>query len=59
MVVDGTYMGMMNETLGNNGLEWDGLGSPPRSSRIHLFTLLPPPKETRKQETRIFVRLKM
>jgi hypothetical protein len=24
MTADGTYMGMMNETLGNEGLDWDG-----------------------------------
>jgi hypothetical protein len=37
MVVDGTYMGMMNETLGNNGLEWDGLGSPPKEQQDTPF----------------------
>jgi hypothetical protein len=26
-------MGMMNETLGNNGLDWNGLGSPPEEQQ--------------------------
>jgi hypothetical protein len=39
MVTDGTYMGMMNETLGNNGIDWDGLGSPPEEEQdIHVYT---------------------
>jgi hypothetical protein len=39
MVTDGTYMGMMNETLGNNGIDWDGLGSPPEEQQyIHVYT---------------------
>jgi hypothetical protein len=29
MAVDGTYMGLLNEALGNNGHEWDDLVSPP------------------------------
>jgi hypothetical protein len=39
MATDGTYMGMMNETLGNNGIDWDGLGSPPEEEQdIHVYT---------------------
>jgi hypothetical protein len=29
MAADGNYMAMLNETMGNNGQDWDGLGSPP------------------------------
>jgi hypothetical protein len=28
MARDGTFMGMMNESQENHGLDWDGVGNP-------------------------------
>jgi hypothetical protein len=33
MVGDGTFMGMMNESQENHGLNWDGVGSPPEEQQ--------------------------
>jgi hypothetical protein len=33
MAGDGTYIGMMNESQENHGLDWDGVGSPPEEQQ--------------------------
>jgi hypothetical protein len=54
MAVDGTYMAMLNETLGNNGQEWDGFGSPPEEQQDTPFCTTPNTQRSKKVRNKNF-----
>jgi hypothetical protein len=54
MAVDGTYMGMLNEALGNSAQEWDGFGSPPEEHQDTSFYTTPNTQGSKKVRNKNF-----
>jgi hypothetical protein len=50
MAVDGTYVAMLNEALGNSAQERDGFGSPPEEQQDTPFYTTPNTQGSKTQE---------
>ncbi|PUZ75104.1 hypothetical protein GQ55_1G122400 [Panicum hallii var. hallii] len=54
MAGDSTFTSLLNETLGNNGQEWNGLGSPPEEQQDTPFYTTPSTQGSKKARNKNF-----